>query len=177
MKEVLYSFADLAVGTFEVFDSNKIYKKSIQEYKSWRKKHKLDNQKIYRLKKQGILKNNSNGEFILTDKAVKILQKTNLETIKIKHPEKWDEIWRVVVFDIPEKKKPTRETFRKTLKKLGFIPVQKSIFCYPYDCLKEISYIIDVYEIKPFVTYLEVSNIVTDINLIEKFENNGTFGK
>lgn len=47
--------------------------------------------------------------------------------------QKWDKIWRVVVFDIEEKQKRTREFLRAKLYELGFGQLQKSIYISPFD--------------------------------------------
>jgi DNA-binding transcriptional regulator PaaX len=51
---------------------------------------------------------------------------------------KWNGLWRVVIFDIPEEKKAFREAFRRRLRFLKFFPLQKSVFVFPFDCEKEI---------------------------------------
>jgi DNA-binding transcriptional regulator PaaX len=49
-----------------------------------------------------------------------------VEEVKLKKPEKWDKKWRIVIFDIPNKKKPARNTLTEKLKKLGFYHLQKA---------------------------------------------------
>lgn len=50
---------------------------------------------------------------------------------------KWDYLWRVVMFDIPETHRAMRNGFRKKLDYIGFFPLQKSIFVTPYPCEDE----------------------------------------
>ena len=45
----------------------------------------------------------------------------------------WDEKWRVVIFDVPEKRAKARRYLRSYLKSLGFGKVQRSIWITPYD--------------------------------------------
>lgn len=45
--------------------------------------------------------------------------------------EKWDGVWRVVVFDIPEESKKIRNLLRRNLRVLGFVPWQKSVWISP----------------------------------------------
>jgi phenylacetic acid degradation operon negative regulatory protein len=47
--------------------------------------------------------------------------------------EKWDGFWRVVVFDVPEKKRRARDVLRSELKRLGFGKLQDSTYISPYD--------------------------------------------
>jgi phenylacetic acid degradation operon negative regulatory protein len=45
----------------------------------------------------------------------------------------WDEKWRVVIFDVPEKRAEARRYLRSYLKSLGFGKVQRSTWITPYD--------------------------------------------
>jgi DNA-binding transcriptional regulator PaaX len=59
------------------------------------------------------------------------LEKSNFE---LKKPKKWDKKWRIVIFDIPQKRRLQRDNLRFTLKQIGFIRLQNSVWVYPYDC-------------------------------------------
>ena len=52
----------------------------------------------------------------------------------IKKPRRWDGKWRVLIFDIPEKRKVVRVKVRNSLKMLGLHRLQDSVWVYPYDC-------------------------------------------
>jgi len=62
-----------------------------------------------------------------------LLKETSFEKIK-KLKQKWDGKWRVLIFDIPEKRKTIREQTRITLSNIGFVRLQDSVWIYPYDC-------------------------------------------
>ena len=49
-------------------------------------------------------------------------------------PKRWDGKWRLLIFDIPEYRKRTRNQVRTTLQGLGFHRLQDSVWVYPYDC-------------------------------------------
>ena len=49
-------------------------------------------------------------------------------------PRKWDHRYRLVMFDIPEKRKKIRERLRFQMQEVGFLRVQDSAWLYPYDC-------------------------------------------
>jgi len=51
-----------------------------------------------------------------------------------KKPKRWDGKWRLLIFDIPEKRRRAREQIRATLVTLGFVRLQDSVWAYPYDC-------------------------------------------
>lgn len=47
---------------------------------------------------------------------------------------KWDRRYRLVIFDVPEKRKKVRERLRYEMREVGFLRVQDSAWLYPYDC-------------------------------------------
>lgn len=51
----------------------------------------------------------------------------------------WDHKWRVVLFDIPQEISGSRRKFRGKLLSIGFRPIQKSVFVFPYPCEEEVS--------------------------------------
>lgn len=55
-------------------------------------------------------------------------------TLAISKPRRWDRRYRLVMFDIPEKRKKIRERLRFQMQEVGFLRVQDSAWVYPYDC-------------------------------------------
>ena len=47
---------------------------------------------------------------------------------------RWDKRWRMVVFDLPERRRVTRAKLRATMAEVGFVRLQDSVWVYPYDC-------------------------------------------
>jgi len=47
---------------------------------------------------------------------------------------KWDGRWRMVVFDIPERRRGVRLRLRVFMNEIGFARLQDSVWVYPYDC-------------------------------------------
>lgn len=68
-----------------------------------------------------------------------------INDLAIKKPKRWDRKWRLLTFDITQKKKVIREALRGKLKQLGFYPFQKSIWIHPYDCGAEIELLKDFF--------------------------------
>ena len=91
---------------------------------------------------------------ILTKDGEKKALRFKIDEIKVKKPLKWDGEWRIVIFDIPEKFKKAREALRNKLKELGFLELQKSVFIFPYECEDEINFIVEVFQIRPFVRFI-----------------------
>ncbi len=105
------------------------------------------------------------------------LGKTKLKTIlcdhlTIKGPIKWDKKWRMVIFDVPESKRHARNIFAAKLKQLGFKMIQKSVFIYPHDCLKALRYIIDIYNLQPYVSLVTALEIDQSSVLVKYFRKN-----
>lgn len=106
----------------------------------------------------------------LTKEGRKIARIFAVDDIKIEKPKKWDRKWRIVSFDIPENKKGLREEFRRQLKRLGFIELHKSVFCYPYDCGTEIMEIATFYNLLPHIVYLLATEISKEPALLAHFD-------
>lgn len=87
-----------------------------------------------------------------------------LNTLKLKK-ERWDNKWRVVIFDVPEKYKSFRDLFRMRLRQLGLYPLQESVFVSPYKCFDEIEFLRELYRIAFTVRYLLVEKIEDDDNI------------
>ncbi|MEK7575837.1 MAG: CRISPR-associated endonuclease Cas2 [Patescibacteria group bacterium] len=96
-------------------------------------------------------------DIVLTEGGKRLALKFNFDEIVIKKPVSWDGKWRLVLYDIPEKKKKARESFRKKLKGLGFLELQKSVFIHPFLCTEEINFITEFFEIRNFVYYAEIT--------------------
>jgi len=105
----------------------------------------------------------------ITEKGKKRFLSYNFETMTIFAPKKWDGKWRIVGFDIPEKKKSAREALRKKIRELGFMTLQKSLFVLPYDCKKEIEFIGEFFGVGKCIVYAEASFINNQEYYKERF--------
>lgn len=118
------------------------------------------------------IKNNNDGTFslILTEKGKQKVLRYDMEKMRIKFM-RWDGKWRIVLFDIPERQKPARDALRSKLKKLGFFEFQKSIFIHPFDCIDEIYFLVEFFQIKPYVRYGIIEKIDNELHLKKHFTN------
>lgn len=116
-------------------------------------------------------KENNDGtiKLILTENGKKRALLFDLDKLKINKPLKWDGLWRMVIFDIPEDRKPARMALASKLKELNFYPMQKSVFIHPYECKDEIDFITEIFSIVPYVRFLRVKSIDTELDLKNKF--------
>lgn len=63
------------------------------------------------------------------------------------------------MFDIPEKFKSRRLIFQRKLSELDFYQLQKSVWLHPFSCVKEINFLRDFLEIKPYVEIFELNEM------------------
>jgi len=102
---------------------------------------------------------------VLTELGERHAIRYNPEKICIHKSATWDKKWRIVVFDIPEKKKKARDALRWELKKLGFKELQRSVWVYPYECKDAVDFLVEFFEIRNYVRLLEVAKIFHDADL------------
>jgi len=115
------------------------------------------------LEKRGLIcvRGRGDGKNVLkiTKKGEQRLHKYDFDMLRIKRPKKWDGKWRIVVFDIPEKKKRARDLINFKLKELGFYPFQISTFVLPYECKNEIDFIGTHLGIRKCINYILATEI------------------
>jgi phenylacetic acid degradation operon negative regulatory protein len=102
--------------------------------------------------------------------GLKITNKGRVKILKLlisDKKEKWDDQWRIIVFDIPENKRKTRDNFRRILKELRFKKMQRSVWICPYDRTEELEMVIDELYIRPYIQYF-ISKSVTEEEKLKK---------
>lgn len=112
-------------------------------------------------------KENKDGSInlILTNKGRETALSFDPDYLTVKRPASWDKRWRVVIYDIPDKKKAARDALRHKLNELGFKEWQRSVFIHPYPCLDEINFIIEFFDVRPYVRYAELTNPTNEAEL------------
>ena len=105
----------------------------------------------------------------LSENGKKKVLKYNLDKIEIKKPRKWDNVWRMVIFDIPEVYKKGRTALTDKLKELEFYHLQKSVFIYPYECKDEIDFIAEIFDLAPYIRFVRVKDIDVELDLKKRF--------
>ncbi len=106
---------------------------------------------------------------LLSDNGKKRVLKYRLDTMVIQKPPRWDGYWRVVLFDIPEQFKQGRDVLSQKLKQLGFRPMQKSVFVFPHECRDEVDFIVELFNLQPYVRYLVVKEMDAALDFKHKF--------
>lgn len=105
--------------------------------------------KLYDLERTGYVRHNKNSDSIeFTDKAkIRII-----DTISLKH--EVDKKYRFISFDIPEQKRFLRDGLRRSIKRLGFKQVQKSLWVCNKNVGDLVEIIIEEYKVNEYVTYI-----------------------
>ena len=100
----------------------------------------------------------------LTTRGEQVLRRLELHDFKLRKPKRWDRKWRVLIFDIPERRKGLRPKIRYTLKAIGFVRLQDSVWAYPYDCEDFISLVKADFKIGKDLLYIIADSIENDKN-------------
>lgn len=108
-------------------------------------------------------------EIKLTELGEAQVVKRALGEMRILPAEKWDGIWRILIFDIPERNKAAREGFRECLKRMGFYRLQKSTFVFPYPCREEIEFLVRLYDVVSHVRFIETNSVSFDDDIKDFF--------
>ncbi len=122
-----------------------------------------------RLVKKGLLKF-ENDHYAATAAGEKILERWRRADFKLIKPKRWDHKWRMVIFDIPERKKRTRDQVREILTAAGFKRLQNSVWIYPYDCEDIIGLLKTDYDIGKEMLYIIADQIENDKYLRMDFD-------
>lgn len=110
------------------------------------------------------------GKLRLTQKGEKELRRLTLADFGAFKPRRWDEKWRVLTFDIPERRKGLRLRVRSMLQKIGFVRLQDSVWAYPYDCEDLITLLKADLHIGDALLYMIVDSIERDERLRRHFD-------
>lgn len=122
-----------------------------------------------RLVTHGLLEYTPEGFLKLTPKGEIKLRQLELHEYKIKKPKRWDKKWRLLIFDIREERRPTRDKIRRTLVAIGFARLQDSVWVYPYDCEDLITLLKADFKIGKDVLYIIADTIENDLWLKKQF--------
>ncbi|MDE1966159.1 MAG: CRISPR-associated endonuclease Cas2 [Patescibacteria group bacterium] len=77
-------------------------------------------------------------------------------------PRRWNKRYRLVIFDIPEKRRSLRTRLRAELASIGFLRIQDSTWLYPYDCEEFVAMLKAELRIGKDVLYAIVEQIEND---------------
>jgi len=126
------------------------------------------NKAVHRLTEKGYIQKGTMEDEIcikLTELGLKAFQgiserKIEKRFLNVKPKKfKWDGVWRVVIFDIPEENKRVRYVLRETLKILGFRPLQKSVWISKRNFTKEIRKWVKELKLSQYILIFETKDL------------------
>lgn len=124
---------------------------------------------LSKLKNLGFTVKEVNGKDVsyrITLKGEKYFDDTLLT---LKQNDKWDKKWRLVMFNIPENKRPLRDKLRRALESLGLGLLQSSVWISSYDIKEKVEAIAKRLKLEDNIKYFEVlSNPGLDKQIIDK---------
>ena len=127
--------------------------------------HERQKEFIYRSRKR-LIQNGfvefHEGKLRITEKGKDYLIKENMYAAIRNKSKKWDGKWRVLVFDIPEKRRFIRHKIRQALTSIGFMRLQDSVWVYPYNCEDFITLLKADFKIGKDVLYMVVEELEYD---------------
>jgi|SRR3989338_10065145 len=130
------------------------------------------NRTFARLQKQKLISIREEGTKVrieLLEKGRKKVLSYEIDDLRLKQ-NKWDGFWRIVIFDIPEKKRIARDFLRAKLKEMGFYKLQKSVLVTPWDCKDIVDFVKHYYEVGDYVSLILAKNLDQE-NYLKKYFN------
>ena len=98
----------------------------------------------------------------ITAQGKKKVLEYDLANMQLNTRQKWDQKWRIVMFDIPETKKRARNAVSFKIKDIGMYSIQKSVFVFPHPCKDEIDFVGEVFGVRKNIIYIEATHIDGD---------------
>jgi len=130
-------------------------------------------QAVKRLEQKGLVrfeKGSVGWQIQLSDKGKAQADRWDvLERIKIRKPAKWDRRWRIVIFDIWERRRGVRDKLRILLRKAGFYKVQNSVWVHPYDCADMVVFVRAQMHLGQGILYIIAEGIENDEKIKKHF--------
>ncbi len=106
----------------------------------------------------------------LTRRGKKEVLRFDVDAITLKRPPRWDSVWRMILFDIPETQKKARDAFRVKLKELDCYALQQSVYITPYPCEDEIDFLATFFEVRDHVLLIPLRAFEGDAQLKTYFK-------
>ncbi len=141
----------------------KPFLKNEDEYEIWKKFNipylKRTLERLERQRLVEIKEGNKYQTIEITESGKRRILKFALEELGVEKPEDWDNKWRLVSYDIPNKYKNMAGIFTSYLKTWNFYPLHNSLFIHAYPCEKQIDFLREYLGIGKFVKIFRVEAI------------------
>ena len=108
--------------------------------------------KLREMARTGLLAKTSKG-YVAGRKGKELLNEEEIWALTIPKQEKWDGRWRMVLYDIPIRKRRQRNALRMRLQEMGMVMYQASVWVYPYPLEKPVNAIAEFYGVSDCVLF------------------------
>ena len=105
----------------------------------------------------------------LTNEGKRALGKMIATSPDARKHKRWDKRWRMVIYDIKEKRRGTRVMLQRTLRAFGFYQLQASVWVYPYECEELLILLKAEFKVGRDVLYRVVEKVEGDDKIKEYF--------
>lgn len=123
--------------------------------------------KLYDLKKNGFIITNGR-QVNLTRKGRKRIDIGRIEQLRWE-TKKQDGFYRLVMFDIPEKRRGARDVLRNKLQEFECQQIQKSVYATPYCCEEIMKELVKLLHVENFVRIVKAVHLGYDDAKIRKY--------
>ena len=150
-----------------------IKKLGLNDGQKWKPSYQI-RQALRRLEKKGLVRYQRTAHgwtACLSPRGKKRAERLDAaERIKIRKPRRWDGRWRIVIFDIWERRRAKRDRLRHLLQKAGFYKIQNSVWVHPYDCEELIAFLRADMHLGQGVLYIIAEGIENDYQIRKHFD-------
>lgn len=131
-------------------------------------------QAINRLRARGLLervRTKQGSALRLTARGVRVAVSMEEENKRFEraNPKQWDGKWRMIIFDIWERRRKVRDRFRALLQRNGFVKIQNSVWVYPYDSEELLVFLRTNLRLGKSIVYIVAEEIERDDMLRKHF--------
>lgn len=89
--------------------------------------------------------------------------------LTVSRKKRWDKRWRMIMFDIPERRRKDRDRLRHFMLEAGFVQFQQSVWIYPYECEDLVTLLKVEMRLGNSVRYAIIEKLENDASLKRQF--------
>ncbi len=102
--------------------------------------------------------------------SIELTRKGKIKLIENSSEKKIDGKWRMLSWDIPERFKSKRRQLSRSIRRIGYKQVQKSLWACPFIRADEVNLITEELGLRKYVAYLRVDKTDIDDHLVQLFK-------
>lgn len=153
----IFLFPGASLAIKDVLDEYEKHKRE-KEFKQWQKfnlpKLKYILKRLHRQKLIQVSEKDGFPTVQLTERGKLKSLTYKIEDMAIQPPAHWDHKWRIIIYDISKFRTRQQRMFRRMLKKLNMLPLQKSVYLNPYPCKNEVDFLREYFGVGEEVLYI-----------------------